>query len=81
MSGSAQQIQYLVTQHVIPPLWYNKIFIFPFIYFYFSSNLLQQHDAQMLQVCLDAIHNILKQTSEANLEALVTEIEECGGNK
>jgi hypothetical protein len=33
----------------------------------------------MLQVCLDALHNILKQTSEENLESVVTEIEECGG--
>jgi hypothetical protein len=45
----------------------------------FLSHLLQQQDAQMLQVCLDALHNILKQTSEENLESVVTEIEECGG--
>jgi len=33
----------------------------------------------MLQVCLDALHNILKQTSKEHLESLITEIEECGG--
>jgi len=33
----------------------------------------------MLQVCLDALHNILKQTSEDNLERITIEIEECGG--
>jgi hypothetical protein len=33
----------------------------------------------MLQVCLDAIYNILKQIPEENLEAITTEIEECGG--
>ncbi|CAF0803603.1 unnamed protein product [Rotaria sp. Silwood1] len=63
MSGSKQQIQYIVTQRVIPPL----------------CNLLQQQDTQVLQVCLDAIHNILKQIPEENLEAVTTEIEECGG--
>ncbi|CAF4811904.1 unnamed protein product, partial [Rotaria sp. Silwood2] len=52
MSGSVEQIQYVVDQHVIPPL----------------CNLLQQNDAQLLQVCLDALHNILKQISEENLE-------------
>ncbi len=36
---------------------------------------------QILQVCLDAIHNILKQTSEENLLSVITEIEECGGKK
>jgi hypothetical protein len=35
----------------------------------------------MLQVCLDALHNILKQTSEENLVIVTTEIEECGGRK
>lgn len=43
------------------------------------SNLLQQQDPQILQVCLDAIHNILKQTPEDSLEPIATEIEECGG--
>ncbi len=43
------------------------------------SNLLQQQDAQILQVCLDALHNILKQILEDNLENVKTEIEECGG--
>ncbi|CAF1283799.1 unnamed protein product [Adineta ricciae] len=84
MSGSTQQIQYAVQQHVIPPLWYLHIQIFvrdPITCFLLLllSNLLQQHDSQILQVCLDAIHNILKQTSAENLEAVVTEIEECGG--
>ncbi len=45
------------------------------------SNLLQQQDSQILQVCLDALHNILKQTPADNLEAITTEIEECGGRK
>ncbi|CAF1269460.1 unnamed protein product [Rotaria magnacalcarata] len=63
MSGSAQQIEYIVTQYVIPPL----------------CNLLQQQDAQIIQVCLDALHNILKQTTISKLEALTAEIEECGG--
>ncbi|CAF0900064.1 unnamed protein product [Adineta steineri] len=63
MSGSPQQIQYVVNQRVIPPL----------------CNLLQQQDPQILQVCLDAIHNILKQTPEDSLETIVVEIEECGG--
>jgi hypothetical protein len=43
------------------------------------SNLLQQQDSQILQVCLDALHNILKQTPAEHLEAVTTEIEECGG--
>ncbi|CAF1102713.1 unnamed protein product [Rotaria sp. Silwood1] len=63
MSGSVEQIQYVVNQHVIPPL----------------CNLLQQQDAQLLQVCLDALHNILKHIPEENLEHVTREIEECGG--
>jgi len=83
MSGSVQQIEYVVNQHVIPPLWFVKIF-FVIVFFYreffiISSNLLQQQDVQLLQVCLDALHNILKQTSENNLERITIEIEECGG--
>ncbi len=50
-------------------------------FFGLFSNLLQQQDAQMLQVCLDALHNILKQTPEEKLESITTEIEECGGRK
>jgi hypothetical protein len=50
-----------------------------FILIFCFSNLLEQQDAQILQVCLDALHNILKQTGEENLEAVVTQIEECGG--
>lgn len=45
------------------------------------SNLLRQQDTQLLQVCLDALQNIFKQTSEDNLEKITTEIEECGGKK
>ncbi|CAF1168305.1 unnamed protein product [Rotaria sordida] len=63
MSGSVEQIQYVVNQHVIHPL----------------CNLLQQQDAQLLQVCLDALRNILKQIPEENLEDVTKEIEECGG--
>ena len=33
----------------------------------------------MIQVCLDALHNILRQTKEENLERVLLEIEECGG--
>lgn len=33
----------------------------------------------MLQVCLDALHNILKQTSTTQLDNVTREIEECGG--
>jgi hypothetical protein len=33
----------------------------------------------MLQVCLDALHNILKQTAVEHLADVTTEIEECGG--
>ena len=47
----------------------------------FSSHLLQQQDNQILQVCLDALHNILKQTKDEHLEAVVTQIEECGGKQ
>ncbi len=74
MSGSVQQIQYVVSQHVIPPLWFvEKKFLIDFDRFFgLFSNLLQQQDAQMLQVCLDALHNILKQTPEENLESITT---------
>jgi hypothetical protein len=50
-----------------------------FILYVVCSNLLQQQDTQVLQVCLDALHNILKQISGGTLAAVVTEIEECGG--
>ncbi|CAF0836096.1 unnamed protein product [Adineta steineri] len=63
MSGSPDQIQYIIDQHVIPAL----------------CNLLQQPDTQVLQVCLDALHNILKQSSAIKLESITREIEECGG--
>jgi hypothetical protein len=53
--------------------------VFIFILCVFCSNLLQQQDTQVLQVCLDALHNILKQISGETLAAVVTEIEECGG--
>ena len=33
----------------------------------------------MLQICLDALHNILKQTPDDVLENVIMEIEECGG--
>ena len=33
----------------------------------------------MSQVCLDALHNILKHIPEENLESVTIEIEECGG--
>ncbi len=57
----------------------NSIILIFRFFLFILSNLLQQHDTQILQVCLDALHNILKQTSEENLESVLTEIEECGG--
>ncbi|CAF1450808.1 unnamed protein product, partial [Didymodactylos carnosus] len=63
LSGTPPQVAYVVEQGVIHPL----------------CNLLQQHDAQVLQVCLDAIHNILKQTAADKIDDVTTEIEECGG--
>ncbi|CAF1333900.1 unnamed protein product [Adineta ricciae] len=63
LSGTKEQIQYIVSQHVVAPL----------------CNLLQKQDAQMLQICLDALHNILKQTPDDDLETVIMEIEECGG--
>lgn len=47
----------------------------------FSSHLLQQQDPQIIQVCLDALQNMLKQASTRNLERLKGEIEECGGKR
>ena len=43
------------------------------------SHLLQQQDTQIIQVCLDALHHILKQTKAEDLETVISEIEECGG--
>jgi hypothetical protein len=58
---------------------FGRLNYISFILIFCFSNLLEQQDAQILQVCLDALHNILKQTGEENLEAVVTQIEECGG--
>ena len=44
-----------------------------------NSNLLAHHDSQLVQVCLDALSNILKQTPEEQLDAVTMEVEECGG--
>ena len=63
MSGTVEQIQYVVDQRVLPAL----------------CHLLLSEDLQLLQVCLDAIHNILKQTPEIKLDAVRMEIEECRG--
>ncbi|CAF0751528.1 unnamed protein product [Didymodactylos carnosus] len=63
LSGTSEQVAYVVEQGVISPL----------------CNLLQQQDAQVLQVCLDAVHNILKQTTTDRLDYVTTEIEGCGG--
>lgn len=65
MSGSVEQIEYIVNQNVIPSL----------------CQLLDQQDTQIIHVCLDALQNILRQTLQINLEKIIIEIEECGGNK
>ena len=59
----------------------EKFYFYNFLFSFLFSHLLQQQDAQVLQVCLDALHNILKQTPEDKLELVTTEIEECGGKK
>jgi hypothetical protein len=60
----------------------EKFYLYDFLFFcVLLSHLLQQQDAQVLQVCLDALHNILKQTPADKLELVTTEIEECGGRK
>lgn len=65
MSGSVEQIEYIVNQNVIPSL----------------CQLLDQQDTQIIHVCLDALQNILRQTLQINLEKIIIVIEECGGNK
>jgi len=63
MSGNVDQIQYVVDQRILRAL----------------CQILSSEDLQLLQVCLDAIHNILKQTAPHKLESVRTEIEECRG--
>lgn len=46
---------------------------------FFCSYLLHQLDVNIIQICLDAIANILRQTFKDNLENVKHEIEECGG--
>lgn len=48
-------------------------------FLYIISYLLQQSDINIVQICLDAIGNILRQTLKKNLESIKNEIEECGG--
>ncbi|GIX82668.1 importin subunit alpha-3 [Caerostris darwini] len=62
ISGTKNQVTYLVSQKVIPPL----------------CNLLTVRDAQVIQVVLDGLSNILK-LSGPNFYAVASEIEECGG--
>ncbi|KAA0193002.1 hypothetical protein HAZT_HAZT004393 [Hyalella azteca] len=62
VSGTKEQLSYLLTQHVIPPF----------------CNLLTCMDAQVIQVVLDGIYNILQRCDE-DLEAVTAMIEECGG--
>ncbi|XP_022101907.1 importin subunit alpha-3-like [Acanthaster planci] len=62
ISGSKQQVMTLYENNVIPPL----------------CNLLTVKDCQVVQVCLDAILNILK-TSGENYQEIATLIEMCGG--
>lgn len=83
-SGSSEQIEYVVHQHVLPSLWFvGKRFhsIRSICFCFFISHLLQQSDVSIVQVCLGAIDRILKQTSKEIFEKSKIEIEECGGKR
>ncbi|MGH0161304.1 UNVERIFIED_CONTAM: hypothetical protein FKN15_049084 [Acipenser sinensis] len=62
ISGRKDQVAYLIQQNVIPPF----------------CNLLIVKDAQVVQVVLDGLSNILKMADE-EAEAIANLIEECGG--
>jgi len=62
VSGRKEQVAYLVQQGVIPPF----------------CKLLSCKDAQVIQVVLDGLHNILKMAGE-DVEVICNMIEECGG--
>jgi hypothetical protein len=62
ISGSKEQVAYVVSQGVIGPF----------------CSLLNVKDAQVVQVVLDGINNILKMAGD-DVEAIAHMIEECGG--
>ncbi|KAF2367737.1 Armadillo [Trinorchestia longiramus] len=62
ISGSKQQLSYLLSQGVIPPF----------------CNLLTCMDAQVIQVVLDGLQNMLSRADD-DLDAVTTMVEECGG--
>ena len=62
ISGNKDQVAYLIQEGVIPPF----------------CNLLTCKDAQVIQVVLDGLNNILKMAGP-QLEVVCTAIEECGG--
>lgn len=61
---SPPQVAYLIQQNVIPPF----------------CNLLTVKDAQVVQVVLDGLSNILKMAEE-EAETIANLIEECGGRR
>jgi len=63
ISGNKEQVAYLVNVGVIPPF----------------CNLLNCKDAQVIQIVLDGIYNILKMSSGDETEKACNIIEECGG--
>lgn len=64
ISGSKEQVKYLVSKGVILPL----------------CNMLNVKDPQVIQVVLDGIHNMLKIAGSSNeTEEIADMIEECGG--
>jgi hypothetical protein len=63
ISGSKDQVKYLVNCGVIPPF----------------CNLLNCKDSQVIQITLDGIHNILKTSASTDVERVCSLIEECGG--
>uniref|UniRef100_A0A8C1UKS5 Karyopherin alpha 4 (importin alpha 3) n=1 Tax=Cyprinus carpio TaxID=7962 RepID=A0A8C1UKS5_CYPCA len=62
ISGRKEQVAYLIQQQVVPPF----------------CNLLTVKDAQVVQVVLDGLSNILKMADE-EAETIANLIEECGG--
>lgn len=62
ISGRKDQVAHVVSLGVIPPL----------------CNLLSVKDAQLIQVVLDGLNNILKM-AEDEVDTICTYIEECGG--
>ncbi|XP_022647433.1 importin subunit alpha-4-like [Varroa jacobsoni] len=64
ISGTREQMEYLVQQNVVNPL----------------CTLLMAHDQQVLQVCLDALNNLLKMAQQSTNDlGVARQIEECGG--